>query len=341
MILEEENREELVEATESPATEAETPAEETPVEEPAAEVVEESEDGKKKKKPKSKARKIIEWVITIVFAGLFIFSGIGQIDAMIHKKDNFGQNLPYGYGSMIIRTNSMEPEYKVKSAIITHKISGDAILKRFTKSGVSTLVKEEGSVKTYIATWEDTDEARKNKHLDLTFAYVSCTYYEATNKTKYYNQTNTNPPAELYGYPMTHRLVELRVDENVKLGYGRYLFFTAGINPEGNQSNPGQYQAFTENEILGVVVLNSVVLGGFFGFISSPWGLLVFLLIPAFYLVITSVLDIFKAMKDPEEEAAKQASSGSSGVDSLDSLSKEDRERLKREMLEEMMNKKK
>ena len=46
-------------------------------------------------------------------------------------------------------------------------------------------------------------------------------------------------------------------------------------------------------------------------------------------------------MKDPEEEAEGEAKSNSGGVDSLDSLSKEDRERLKREMLEEMMNKKK
>ena len=331
MLLEEEieSREELVNADESNA-EVITEAESEP-----------SNDGKKKKKPKSKARKVLEWVITIVFAGLFVFFGIGQIDAMIHKKENFGQNLPYGYGSMIIRTNSMEPEYKVKSAIITHKISGDAIFKKFTKEGVSTLVKEEGSVKTYLATWEDTDENRNNKHVDMTFAYIACQYFEPTNNTQYTNQTNTNPPQELYGYPMTHRLIEMRVDESVKLGEGRYLFFTAGINPEGNQSHPGQYQAFSEKEILGVVVLNSVFLGAFFGFISSPWGLLVFLLVPAFYLVITSVLDIFKAMKDPEEENANGEKAPSGGVDSLDSLSKEDRERLKREMLEEMMNRKK
>ena len=322
-------------------TNHETVEETAEVIEPKQEVVDEisEEDGKKKKKPKSKARKIAEWVITIVFAGLFVFAGIGQIDAMIHKKENFNQNLPYGYGAMIIRTDSMEPEYKVKSAIITHKISGDAIYKSFIKEGTSTLVSDEGGIKTYIATWEDTDEARKNSHIDMTFAYVSCPHIDATNTTKYYNQTNVNPPSELYGYPMTHRLVELRVDENVKLGQGRYLFFTAGINPEGNQSHPGQYQAFSETEILGVVVLNSVILGGFFQFISSPWGLLIFLAIPAFYLVITSVLDVFKAMKDPEEEGAANEGS-TSGVSSLDELSEADRKRLKQEMLDEMLNKK-
>ena len=140
---------------------------------------------------------------------------------------------------------------------------------------------------------------------------------------------------------MTHRLFELRVDTSIKLGEGRYMFFTTGINPEGSESHPGQYQAFTEKEIIGVVVMNSVFLGGFFGFISSPWGLLVFLLVPAFYLVITSVMDIFKAIKDPEEETAGEGEEKKKSASSLDELSEEDRARLKQEMLDEMMNKKK
>ena len=56
-------------------------------------------------------------------------------------------------------------------------------------------------------------------------------------------------------------------------------------------------------------------------------------------MVITSVLDIFKTMKEPDvivETETKEENK----VDSLDGLSKEDRERLKQEMLEEMMNKK-
>ena len=266
--------------------------------------------------------------------------GIGQIDAMIHKKENFNQSLPYGYGSMIVRTDSMEPEYKVNSAIITYKKSGDDIFKQFTKENTAEFVKKEGTVTTYTSLWRDTDEARNYKYVDLTFAYIPCTYMKPTDTTTYYNQTNTNPPTALRGYPMTHRLFELRVDESVKLGEGKYLFFTTGINPEGSESHPGQYQAFTEKEIIGVVVHNSVILGGFFGFISSPWGLLVFLLIPAFYLVITSVMDIFKTIKDPEEEVAEGEAKKKEGS-SLDELSQKDRDRLKQEMLEEMMKKKK
>ena len=69
---------------------------------------------------------------------------------------------------------------------------------------------------------------------------------------------------------------------------------------------------------------------------------MVFLLIPAFYLVITSVLDIFRAMKDPEEEAAgAEGEKKKDNASSLDGLSEKDRARLKQQMLDEMMNKKK
>ena len=67
---------------------------------------------------------------------------------------------------------------------------------------------------------------------------------------------------------------------------------------------------------------------------------------PAFYLVITSVLDIFKAMKEPDEEEASGGSgdkpaSTSTGTSRLDSLSEKEREALKKQMLDEMLNGKK
>ena len=125
-------------------------------------------------------------------------------------------------------------------------------------------------------------------------------------------------------------------------GEGKYTFIVSGINVSEHQSQAGQYQAFTEKQLLGVVKINSVVLGGFYYFISTPWGLLVFLLVPAFYLVITSVLDIFKAMKEKEdeEEAVMAGNEPKNTPESLAELSKEDRERLKKEMLEEMLKKK-
>ena len=99
-----------------------------------------------------------------------------------------------------------------------------------------------------------------------------------------------------------------------------------------------QYQVFTEKELLGIVIVNSNFLGAVFNFVGSPFGLLALLLVPALYLIITSVIDIFKAYKEPEEIPAEGATNSNKG--NLD-LSEEDKKRLKEELLEEMLNKKK
>ena len=78
-------------------------------------------------------------------------------------------------------------------------------------------------------------------------------------------------------------------------------------------------------------------LGGVFGFVSSIWGLLILLLIPSFYLIITSVIDIFKAYKEPEEKDVIVVKENSGEVQ----LSEEDKKRLKEELLKEMLEKKK
>ena len=75
---------------------------------------------------------------------------------------------------------------------------------------------------------------------------------------------------------------------------------------------------------------------------SSVWGLLILLLIPALYLIITSVIDIFKAYKEPETEGESSTSNGEANSNSGTlELSEADKKRLKEELLEEMLNKKK
>lgn len=278
---------------------------------------------KKEKKPKSKARKIIEWVLTGIFVALFGFFAVGQVIGMTQKTKNYNETLTYGYGAFVIKTNSMEPEYKVKTAIITHKDSPEQLVKNF----------------------------EAGKHVDVTFycAYVKnySTYgYPNYNPDNidyggiHYEIEGHNPvyPAANQPQVVTHRMIGYYIDETKEVGQGKYTFVLAGINTQGELSQIGQYQLATENEILGVVKINSPVLGEIFRFITQPWGLLVFLLIPAFYLVITSVIDIFKAIKEPDEENANPDTP--TGAGALDSLSDADRERLKKEMLDQMLNKK-
>lgn len=278
------------------------------------EVVDDTDGRKKEKKPKSKARKIIEWVLLGIFllaAGAF---GAGQIDGMIHKSEYYGQTISFGFGSFVILTDSMEPDYMTDSAIITYREDLDNVYKKYDE-----FVKADQTVM-----------------IDMTFMDI----YQTSVRPKLAKNSDLKDQTNPTGQVMTHRLREIQVDESKEYGSGHYTFIVAGINVSEHQAQAGQYQAFTEKEYLGVVQANSKVLGGFYRFISSPWGLLVFLLIPAFYLVITSVLDIFSAMKDDDEDN-NNGGDGGNAPSSLDELSKEDRERLKKEMLEEMLNGKK
>ena len=255
------------------------------------------EQKKKVKKPKSKLRKTIEWILTGLFLVLFGIVMAGQIDGLVHRKEHYGQQIRFGYATFVVKTDSMEPEYKVDSAIVTYLQDVNTIIERFNKG----------------------------ENVDVTFMDVYTG--PATPDTPEFTSRTT-----ITNYPMTHRLREVHKTET------GYVFIASGINIGAHLSAANQYQAFTEAELLGVVVANSNFLGVFFGFIGSPLGLLALLLIPAMYLVITSVIDIFKAYKEPDEQPAAEGQVVDTGT--ID-LSEEDKKRLKAELLDEMMNKKK
>ncbi len=263
---------------------------------------------KREKKPKSKARRIIEWVGFGIIAAIFAFAMVAQVDAMIHKDENWGQQLRFGVGSFVVETNSMEPDYKVDSAIITYKKSPEEIYAQYT--------------------------TKPDEPIDITFSYQNYASFKPTDTTLTV-QTNLSVPSDLYAHAMTHRLREIAVDNTKAVGQGHYIFVVAGINPESSWAL-NQYQVFDERYLLGVVVMNSNALGQVFKFIASPWGLFGLLLIPAFYLVISSTIDIFRTLKEPDEETASSGTGGGTVSQIADS----DRERLKQEMLMQMLEEK-
>ena len=259
---------------------------------------------KKEKKPKSKARVIIEWTLTIVFGAFFLVAGVAQIDGMIHQKDNYGQTIRFGWGSFVVLTDSMEPAYPVGSAIVTHKDDPKSIYD------------------AYLA----------GETIDIAFY-----------NTGLYREMPEGPGMEGYTVLVTnhdvftHRVFWAKEYTNVPVGEGRYHFFVKGINSQGDDWKESQFQVFTEIELLGVVKVNSPFLGWTFRVMSSPWGLLIFLLVPASYLVIVSVLDIFKAMKDPDEPSSDSGTGGGSPDDPLAGLSEEQKNKLMDELLSDMM----
>ena len=264
------------------------------------------EKPKKEKKPKSKARKIIEWVLFSIFGAACAFVLIATIDGMVRQKQNHGQSIRFGVGSFVIQTDSMEPKMMVGSAIITYK----------------------EDVRTFESRLE------KGEIIDVTFwnEPVAYSFEPDTEEFKGHQATNLTIPA-----PMTHRLREVHIDENAQFGKGRYYFVVSGINDQGELSKIGQYQVFTEQQYLGTVKMVSPVLGRVFNFMISIWGLLILLIVPAAYLIVSSSIDIFKAFKqaETEEEKVKEA-----GDDKLAAISNDDRERLKKELLEQMIKEK-
>ena len=286
---------------------------------------------KREKKPKSLARKIIEWTLLGVFGVLFAFVMAGQIEGMINRDKNFGQLLRFGWGSFVVQTDSMEPDLPKGSAIITYKADADDIYKQYLEYGI------------FDAWMNDT---QSEKHIDITFQ--NGTKYGPIHVEPSKKSVNHQIPDP---YVFTHRLVEIQVDETKVKGQGRYTFICQGINDQGLAAKKNQFQAFNEDQILGVVQFKSNFIGWVFSALASPFGLLIFLLIPGGYLAVVSVLDIFKAMKEPEPQGPTPGvikeenedgapSSTSNNDDILAGLSEQDKERLKKELLEKMLEEK-
>lgn len=276
-------------------------------------IAEEKTGEVKEKKPKSKVRKTLEWVFTGIFLAICLVIGAGQIDGMIHSKEHFGQSIRFGLGNFLVETDSMEPRIPTGAAIITFNEAPEKIIERF----------------------------EKGETVDITFMDITTSYdlpYHPDDFDDFHFDASRTSPT---GVPMTHNMFQYAIDDTKPVGEGHYIFFVKGINTESKyKSAKGQWQNFTEKEILGRVVVTSPFLGGIFSFITSIWGLLILLLIPAIYLVITSVLDITKGLKDDDE--VKENPDGTAVIEQkpnvdLNGISDKDRERLKQQMLQEML----
>lgn len=251
---------------------------------------------KETKKPKSKARKIISWILTGIFGALFVVMVVFNISANVSKKNNYGVPNFGGMQICIVLTDSMEPQYTVNSAIFVKKVSP------------STLAVGD----------------------NITF------YYE-----KWAAQFNIQPI-------VTHQISKIEVDETKQEGKGKYTFTCHGINK--NSSNckmtgegedcTKQTQVITDQYVLGKVVGNSKFVGGLYQFITSIWGLIIVLGVPVTYIIVTVIIDLVKALKEnDEQEAVVVSNAKATNSNALANLSEEDKERLKKEMLEEMMRK--
>lgn len=272
-----------------------------------------SKDAKAAKpvKKKSKGRKIAEWVIFGIFGAACAVVVAGNIQGAVNRDAHYGQSIRFGVGSFIVLTSSMEPEINKDDAIITYA------------QDVTTFA----------------SRLQKGENIDITFVNVPIEFAIDPDTERFKRENGGQ--LIVTNQVMTHRLMEVHEDTSIPLGKGRFIFVTAGINNQGEHSLMGQYQVFTERQYLGVVILKNGALGKVFNFIISPLGLILLLLIPAIYVIVSSSIDIFKALKESEDTPSGGSGSGGDGSSKLNSMSEEDRERLKMELLQEMLHGKK
>ena len=251
---------------------------------------------KNEKKPKSKARKIIDWVITGVFATLIVGLAVVQIINKTTKNQNV-----FGTQFQRVLTDSMAPTYKVNDVIFLAKADPED-LKQRVDAGKDVDVSFKWTV--------------QGQEVSMTHRLMSATY-----------------------------VAETQVDPITGENY-HYTFVAHGINTEsewckgagGYMDCTGQTQEFHEGSLIGRVVRKSY----FMTFATSIWGLLVLLLIPCMYLIIASVIDICKALDDKEEVPAEgEPPKIGTREDPLAGLSEKEKEKLKKQMLDEMLGKSK
>ena len=252
----------------------------------------------KEKKPKSKTRKIVEWVLT----GIFTAAIIGVVVLQIVNKNSKNQNV-FGSQFQKVLTDSMSPTYKVNDIIFIDTKVNAADLKAQVDAGKNVDL----SFKWYVS----------GQEVSMTHRLISVTYSEVEQ---------VEASGEKYHYTFVAHGINTH-SEFCKTFDGKY----------GDCTN--QTQTFHESSIIGKVVRKSYLMT----FATSIWGLLVLLLIPCMYLIVASVFDICRALDDKEEVTADGQVVGETGEkkDPLAGLSEKEKQKLKEQMLKEMLEGKK
>lgn len=276
---------------------------------------------KKEKKPKSKKRKIIEWSITGFFMALvLVVAGFRIYQAATGNSSVFGTLCP------VVLTDSMETDYMVGDVVIVKSATPEEIKERF----------DNGETIDLSFKWNIGTVLQPNIQI-MTHRIIDVVYYANADENEDYNYKYSDRD---YAYD--------------NKGF-HYTFVTHGINKTSNQGEDGQpvdcsiqLQFSTESELVGRVEKKSQFLRVANQAFSSVWTLVFLILIPGLYVTITSVIDLFKTLDDDDEQEkvvaevsgdVKQDTSTNKN-DPLAGMSEEDKERLKKEMLDELLGKK-
>jgi hypothetical protein len=260
--------------------------------------------------------KILDWIVGI----FMVLIAVIEFTAIFTKNSNYGVPTFFGYQISYVATPSMAVDkdgkevYPVNDGIVVKKVD-------YTTLSIGD---------------------------DITFYGY---YYD---------------PAA--GLVTVHRIIDKQTDSN-----GKVFFVTQGTNPAvGNQcqiiyqssadsnyftaymngtngnypyvaSNGGSYSVTAMGVYMGKVVSSSKFLGWFYVTLKKPWALLLMIIIPCLVIAATSIGDIVKLKKTPDEKLEEEYGQGGKEKTKPDpnnplaGLSEEDKKKLKQEMIDQMI----
>lgn len=214
--------------------------------------------------PKKKMKLISNILAGITGAFVVFLLGL-QMYGQFSARTNYGIPVYGNKQVLVVLTDSMEPNYKVGTALFVEKISDYSTIKPS-----SDFSAHDGDVLTFWST-------RLNA-------------------------------------PVTHRVVDVMVDDD-----GKYIFSTLGDNLNAVtcpivDEVTGEHQCdpllsrdtVYEGSIIGKVIGQSRAFGNVYRVMSNSAFILIFAIVPLFFVFLSSIVDLVKQLKP--QKAAQKAS---------------------------------
>jgi len=141
---------------------------------------------------------------------------------------------------------------------------------------------------------------------------------------------------------ITHRVYEIETDDNGEVE----SFLCHGINANAELYNASQFQDVSVDLVLGKIVAKSYALGNFITAMQTPYVVILLIIIPAGFITVSSVIDMINVKKMSEEELEEKYGEGKGKKDKpqvdpndpLAGMSEEEKEELKKQMIEEILD---
>lgn len=203
-------------------------------------------------KTKKKGNKKVSTVLTNISVAIVLFLIVLQIVSSILAVSNFGVPRIGDYQVLVVLTDSMEPSYKVGTAVFVKKVPLDTIMPS------SSIEAHDGD---------------------------TITFYRTLDKKV-----------------ITHRVIEVIETDGV------YSFKTLGDNlhagtcPTGGCIPTVHFDYVEARYVIGKVIGQSRIFGTIYYVASNPWFIAVFAVIPLLIVLIASIKDLGKQVKELKKD---------------------------------------